>query len=133
MSVHNRSFLLSAILLVGFLLSAAPSMSQELFIDSTKIQAHPRLLLLKGEEERIKSEIRNNAMWKNVHDAILKECDTILKKHPVERTMIGRRLLQVSREGLRRIFFLGYAWRTTGKKKIFLALRRRNAGCLPIQ
>jgi hypothetical protein len=104
---------------MGILLSATTSRSQELFIDSTKIQAHPRLLLLKGEEERIKSEIRNNAMWKNVHDAILKECDTILKKHPVERTMIGRRLLQVSREGLRRIFFLGYAWRTTGKKKYF--------------
>lgn len=117
--VQYRSSLLFTLLLIGSLLTATQSRSQELLIDSTKIQAHPRLLLLKGEEERIKSEIRNNVMWKNVHDAILKECDTMLKKHPVERTMIGRRLLQVSREGLRRIFFLSYAWRTTGKKKYF--------------
>ena len=108
-----------ALLFIGILLTATISWSQMPLIDSTKIQDHPRLLLLKGEEERIKTEIRNNAIWKNVHDAILKECDSIVKKYPVERTMIGRRLLQVSREGLRRIFFLSYAWRTTGKKKYF--------------
>ncbi|QEC41511.1 heparinase II/III domain-containing protein [Pseudobacter ginsenosidimutans] len=108
-----------ALLFIGILLTATVSWSQMPLIDSAKIQDHPRLLLLKGEEERIKTEIRNNAIWKNVHDAILKECDSILKKYPVERTMIGRRLLQVSREGLRRIFFLSYAWRTTGKKKYF--------------
>ena len=109
----------STLFFISILLVASVTKSQTPLIDSTKIGGHPRLLLLKGEEERIKTEIRNNAIWKNVHDAILKECDSIMKKHPVERTMIGRRLLQVSREGLRRIFFLSYAWRTTGKKKYF--------------
>lgn len=113
---YRTSFLLLFFLSLRF---AVSSQGQEPFVDSTRIPGHPRLLLLKGEEERIKKEIQANAVWKQVHDAILQECDTILQKHPVERTMIGRRLLQVSREGLRRIFFLSYAWRTTGKKKYF--------------
>lgn len=85
--------------------------------DMGKIPAHPRLLLLKGEEEGIKALVKSDAAWRKVHEEILRECDTILQKHPLEREKIGRRLLQVSRESIRRIFFLSYAVRTTGKKK----------------
>ncbi|MBO9634608.1 MAG: heparinase II/III family protein [Chitinophagaceae bacterium] len=114
-----RSTLLSTFLLIGTLLPAMPSIGQNTFIDSTKIPAHPRLLLLKGEEERIKREFRKDPIWKNVHDQILKECDSVLSKPPVERIMIGKRLLQTSREALRRIFFLAYAYRITGDKAYF--------------
>jgi hypothetical protein len=88
-------------------------------IDQTKFGQHPRLLLLKGEEQRIEEKIKQDTLWRNAHRSIIAECDAILLTYPAERTLIGRRLLQVSRESLRRIFFLSYAWRLTHQKKYF--------------
>ncbi|WP_345953987.1 heparinase II/III family protein [Mucilaginibacter sp. PAMB04168] len=86
-------------------------------IDTTKFGQHPRLLLSKNDEERIKTLIKQDTLWRNVHQSIITECDAMLMAYPQERTLIGRRLLQVSREALRRVFFLSYAWRITGQKK----------------
>jgi hypothetical protein len=88
-------------------------------VDSVKAASHPRLLLGPHDEGQIKTSIAKDTVWRNVHNSILAECDTILLLQPVERKMIGRRLLQVSRESLRRIFFLSYGWRMTQKKKYF--------------
>lgn len=81
---------------------------------------HPRILLLKGEESQIDQSIADNPVWKKMHEAILKECDKIIALPPVENVKIGRRLLDKSREALRRIFFLSYACRMTGQEKYFL-------------
>ena len=80
---------------------------------------HPRILLLKGEEKLIEKSIAENPIWKKMHETILKECDRMIALPPVERIQIGRRLLDKSREALRRIFFLSYAWRMTGDEKYF--------------
>ncbi len=80
---------------------------------------HPRILLLKGEENNIKKNITTDPDWANVHQNILGECDRILSTGPLERSMTGKRLLSVSREALRRIFFLSYAHRMTGDEKYF--------------
>ncbi|MGV8094621.1 MAG: heparinase II/III family protein [Mangrovibacterium sp.] len=80
---------------------------------------HPRILLLKGEERQIEQSIAKNPVWKKMHEAILNECDNIIELQPVERIQIGRRLLDKSREALRRIFQLSYAWRMTGEDKYF--------------
>ncbi len=82
-------------------------------------QQHPRILLLSGEERLIEQSIANNPIWKKMHETILNECNQIIPKPPVERIQIGRRLLDKSREGLRRIFFLSYAWRMTHDQKYF--------------
>ena len=83
----------------------------------SKPPAHPRILLLKGEEESIKRTIGADKTWANLHQAILTECDALLDKAPLERIKIGRRLLDKSREGLRRVFYLSYAWRMTHQDK----------------
>ena len=80
---------------------------------------HPRILLLKGEERLIMQSINGNPTWKKMHEAILKECGRIIELPVVERIQIGRRLLDKSREALRRIFHLSYAWRMTGDQKYF--------------
>lgn len=77
---------------------------------------HPRVLLFAGEEAAIKKKAIADPAWRTLHEAIIKEADRLLKKKPVTRVMTGRRLLAVSREALRRIFFLSYAWRMTNKK-----------------
>ncbi|MFA6291846.1 MAG: heparinase II/III family protein [Victivallales bacterium] len=81
---------------------------------------HPRILLLKGEESLIEESIAKSPVWKKMHESILKDCDKIISLPPVEHLKIGRRLLDKSREALRRVFFLSYAWRMTGQEKYFL-------------
>jgi len=77
---------------------------------------HPRLLLKAGEEVRIAEMTGRDASMMRVHNAIVSECDKMLDLPPVERVVKGRRLLHTSREALRRIFWLSYSYRMTGKE-----------------
>ncbi len=85
--------------------------------DVSRLPDHPRLLLFAGEEEGIRKAIASDVLWKGIHDRILAESDALLATEPVERVVVGRRLLAKSRECLRRVFFLSYAWRLTGDDK----------------
>ncbi len=82
-----------------------------------QLPSHPRILLLKGQEEIIKKTISGDKLWGNIQQVIINESDKMLLLPPVERIQIGRRLLDKSREALRRIFFLSYVYRTTGNTK----------------
>ena len=81
--------------------------------NASNLPGHPRILLLKGEEAAIKKSFGADKIWGKMQTAIIAECDRMLTLPPVERIQIGRRLLDKSREALRRIFFLSYAYRTT--------------------
>jgi len=116
--MRNRLLLsiFAAILLLGsFTLSAQIVVPP----DKVELPSHPRILMLKGEEAAILKTVANDATWKNMHSEIIKECDNLLTRPPVERVLIGKRLLDKSREALRRIFYLSYAWRTTNDVKYF--------------
>src|SRR5690554_5873795 len=76
---------------------------------------HPRILLLKGEEKQLLGMIAKDSVWAKMHTAVLEECAEIVDLPVVERKMTGRRLLSVSRELLRRVFYLSYAYRMTGE------------------
>ncbi len=105
-----------------FLIIILPGVSgaqKEMHQDLGKVPPHPRILLLTGEEAQIKQAIATHATWKKMHEAILQSCDNLLDKPPIERIQIGRRLLDKSREAIRRIFALSYAWRMTGEEKYF--------------
>jgi len=78
---------------------------------------HPRILLLKGEEKSIQQAIALNPTLGKMHQAILKASDDMLDKPVLERKLEGVRLLDVSREALRRIFYLSYAYRISGEEK----------------
>ncbi|ADB38475.1 heparinase II/III domain-containing protein [Spirosoma linguale] len=84
---------------------------------AVSIPGHPRLLLLKGEEEGLKRSIGADKSWEKLHQAVLTECDQLVSVEPLKRIQIGRRLLDKSREALRRIFYLSYAWRMTRQEK----------------
>ena len=85
-----------------------------------QLAGHPRILMLKGEEAAIKKTITLDATWANVHKIILTASDNLVSIAPVERIQIGRRLLDKSREALRRLFMLSYSFRTTGDQKYLL-------------
>ncbi|WP_018618657.1 heparinase II/III domain-containing protein [Spirosoma luteum] len=100
------------------LLAGFSTLAQVEHVSTTKkLPDHPRLLLLKGEEETIKRTIVADKTWNKLHQAILTESDALIDTAPLERIKIGRRLLDKSREGLRRLFYLAYAWRMTNAEK----------------
>jgi hypothetical protein len=70
-----------------------------------------------GDVERIKANIAESELWSKLHDAIITRCEDIIPMPTLERIQTGRRLLDVSREALNRIFHLSYAYRLTGEGK----------------
>jgi hypothetical protein len=116
MKYKSLKLLLILLFTLSFLSSSAQVKS---LTQNTEMPPHPRILLLKGEEALIIKTIASDVTWKNIHSAIIEECDDLLDKAPVERILTGRRLLDKSREALRRIFYLSYAWRTTNDVRYF--------------
>ena len=101
-------FLLCAIVCV--------SLSSAQVTERSRMPRHPRLLLQRGQERRLMRDVRRDSTWSDVHKGILGVADAYVQKNtrPVEYILTGRRLLGISREALRRIIYLGYAYRTTG-------------------
>lgn len=100
-------------------LALATSVSAQLnhLKEDTKMPEHPRILLLQGEEKAILKNIAADQNWAKIHQVIIAESDALLNQPTLERIQIGRRLLDKSRECLRRVFYLSYAYRTTNNKK----------------
>jgi hypothetical protein len=100
---------IAAVLYVNF------AAAQKDFIGNDfKLPSHPRILMKANEEAQIKKTISKDKIWQNLQLAMVAECDKLIAVPTLERIQIGRRLLSVSREALRRIFMLSYAYRTTG-------------------
>jgi len=85
--------------------------------NANDLPSHPRILMLAGEEQQIKINIATEPAWAKIHQSIIAECDNLLTVRTSERILEGRRLLGVSREALRRIFYLSYSYRMTGEDK----------------
>src|SRR5215212_2426766 len=67
-----------------------------------ELKPHPRILMFASDEAAIKTTIAADKTWSRLQEAIFSECDRLLTLSPVERIQIGRRLLDKSREALRR-------------------------------
>ncbi|MBL7815743.1 MAG: heparinase II/III family protein [Saprospiraceae bacterium] len=101
-----------------FLLIQNPIFGQLKYLTDVKsIPNHPRILLLKDEEKNIQKSIDGDKNWAKIHQVIIAESDKIIALPTLERIQIGRRLLDKSRECIRRIFHLSYAYRLTKDKK----------------
>ena len=80
------------------------------FVRAQEPGPHPRLLMRAGEEVPVPPE----SEFAKADSVIRAFSDETLTQPPVTRKMIGRRLLQTSREALKRIFWLGYTYRVHG-------------------
>ncbi len=106
------------ILIVFFVSSFYMVSAQDIKIpETTTYPDHPRILLFKGEEQRIRDGLKSQPVWNKMNVAIITESEHIIDLPLLERIQIGRRLLSKSRECIRRVFYLSYAWRMTGEKK----------------
>jgi len=68
--------------------------------------------------------VATDPLWKKLQADLLQEADRQLVSKPVERVLIGRRLLDKSRTALSRVLHLGLAWRLTGEKQYLERARR---------
>ncbi|GAB3717771.1 hypothetical protein GCM10027592_60130 [Spirosoma flavus] len=113
MTFSFRYLLLFFLGITGFFASA----QVDHLANVTTVRTHPRLLLAAGQEKVLAQKIAGDPLAKKLHDAILGESSKIVQIAPLERIKTGRRLLSVSREALRRLFFLAYAYRMSGDEK----------------
>lgn len=88
---------------------------QEIKFDN--MTSHPRLLLKAGEESRIKASLVENEHLNEIHRIIISKSNELITIPALTRNVLGRRLLNVSRDAMTRIFYLSYAYRMTGKAK----------------
>jgi hypothetical protein len=75
-----------------------PIAEQQTVLELPQPPAHPRILLLKGEDEKIKKAIQTDNSWRAIHNVIIRESDKMIEKPLVEYKLSGRRLLEKSRE-----------------------------------
>ncbi|MBE0659284.1 MAG: heparinase II/III family protein [Bryobacteraceae bacterium] len=79
--------------------------------------AHPRIFLKQGAEQSLNESLKSDPARARLRSALLAQADSMLATKPVERVLIGRRLLDKSRTCLSRVLHLGLAWRLTGERK----------------
>jgi hypothetical protein len=103
------------VLLLASALAAAVEVS-DVSARLAQLPNHPRLFLKSGEEKFLET-LAIDPVRARLHAGLIGRAKAMLTERPVERTLIGRRLLHQSRAGLGRILHLGYAWRLTGERE----------------
>ncbi|MBQ4531799.1 MAG: heparinase II/III family protein [Alistipes sp.] len=100
------------LILLSTILFASVSASAQA-LDYDKLAPHPRLLLKNGDIAAMKEFRDRSDNAREVHNRIISTADGYLSAMPLTRKMTGRRLLSTSREALKRIFYLSYAYLMT--------------------
>ena len=98
--------------------------------DYDAIAPHPRLLLPSVDETAVRTATERTPGLARIQSRIFAFCDATLSEPPVERIKTGKRLLDVSRLALKRIYYLAYAHRMTGDDRYCArAMREMEAVC----
>ena len=79
-------------------------------VDYSKLAPHPRLLINKGDIAAMRAFRDHSENAQYVNDMIVNEAIRFLSTSSAVRKLEGRRLLQVSGEVLKRVFYLSYAY-----------------------
>lgn len=80
-------------------------------------KSHPHIFSNKANIEYLDYFILKNKEIKVVEDFIILESSKIVTQPLLKRKLIGKRLLETSREALKRIFYLSYTYQRTGEEK----------------
>jgi hypothetical protein len=94
-----------------------PMLPTEDTILSTLRPGHPRLLLLPDRLEQIKQAIATDPVARSYHQALLRKAAGILTEPPVERVLVGPRLLEMSRRALDRVCTLALLFQLDGDRR----------------
>jgi hypothetical protein len=86
-----------------------------------EFEPHPRLLMKKGEEQKIKQNIQGKPEMLEVYNQIISEANKLLIQPTEIFTKVGMRFLTKS---LNRILTLSFAYRMTGDEKFQLRVEQ---------
>ncbi|MCX6910362.1 MAG: heparinase II/III family protein [Verrucomicrobia bacterium] len=78
---------------------------------------HPRLLVLDADLARVKQAIENDPVARRWHEQLLRDAEKMLKEKPIQRKLIGPRLLDKSRTALSRVTTLAGLYRLDGDRR----------------
>lgn len=95
------------------LLSATPTPEEVCALLAQKKGDHPRLFLRAGAEDALQRKIDGSPQLKQVRSELIANANEYLSAPTATRTLIGRRLLSVSRSCFEKIGTLSMAWRLT--------------------
>lgn len=84
---------------------------------ATLRSGHPRLVLLADDIARIQQSIESDSAPRQYHQRVIAHGEAILRQPPVERVLIGPRLLDKSRTVVDRLYTLGLLYRLDGQLK----------------
>lgn len=94
----------------------SPTPGSSIGLDYSLLEAsgHPRLIYSAADFERIADLVKSDAVASRIHNTIIGQCDQFINKPALSYKITGNRLLSVSREAIKRIVYLSYAYRITG-------------------
>ena len=78
---------------------------------------HPRLLVTRNQLAKIRSSLDRDPLRRKLADYIIDEATNLLDEPPIERTLVGRRLLGESRRCVARVLTLAMAYHLTGNRQ----------------
>ncbi|MBR5626817.1 MAG: hypothetical protein IKW74_04260 [Thermoguttaceae bacterium] len=81
------------------------------------LQPSPRLLLTGDAIANIQKKTADDQRWQEYYEALKRRADQNFDQKPVERIVTGRRLLEISRIALERIFSWSFLYRFTNDEK----------------
>ncbi|WP_309382975.1 heparinase II/III domain-containing protein [Cerasicoccus frondis] len=83
-------------------------------------KTHPRLFLPDSEENAFRAKLKEDALLRKASEHVIELADQMVELPTLKRELEGRRLLETSRACLRRMGYLGLAYRLTGDPKYAL-------------
>lgn len=83
------------------------------------VRNHPRLLMTEEMVPQVRQAVAECPDWARLHAEVLAAADEMMDAPLLTYRKKGMRLLPVSREALRRIFFLSYAYRMSREEGYF--------------
>lgn len=108
----DRYFFLTYLLIITTSLVHLPTIKA---VDH--IPNHPRLLWEASEEKQVLDIISGDTVMAKLHEYIIKCADDKLNVPILEREIVGSRMLAVSREAIKRLLYLSYAFRLTQENR----------------
>ncbi|MBI5685046.1 MAG: heparinase II/III family protein [Verrucomicrobia bacterium] len=98
-------------------LTASIAAGSDAGILNTLRRGHPRLLVLDADLARVKQAVESDPVARQWHEQLLRDAEKMLREKPVERVLIGPRLLDKSRTALHRISTLAGLYRLDGDRR----------------
>jgi hypothetical protein len=100
-----------------------PSESDRALLKTLR-REHPRLIATKEDLQRLQETIRREPLAQRWRDQLRQQAEMVLEEPPVERKLIGPRLLHQSRRALDRIYLLALMYRLEGDRRFAERARR---------